>query len=102
MGDGKKFVHGKTAVSGKTAQWAIAFAFHNRYQADYPANFINIVSIPQKAGRDNLPTQKFVQKEYRRLLVQNYLIFYCVDEVQKLITITRVIYARRDSEKLLD
>ena len=43
-----------------------------------------------------------LQQEYRSLLVKNYLIFYCVDEVQKLITITRVIYARRDNEQLLD
>ena len=43
-----------------------------------------------------------LQKEYRRLLVQNYLMFYWVDEAQKLITIARVIYSRRDYERLLD
>lgn len=30
--------------------------------------------------------------EYRRLLVQNYILFYSVDEAQKRITIMRVIY----------
>lgn len=43
-----------------------------------------------------------LQQEYRRLLVQNYLMLYSVDERQKLITVARVIYARRDYEKLLD
>ena len=33
--------------------------------------------------------------EYRRLIVQNYLVFYYVNEEKKLITVARVIYARR-------
>ena len=43
-----------------------------------------------------------LKQEYRRLLVQNYIIFYYVDEQNKLITISRVIYARREYGKLLD
>lgn len=45
---------------------------------------------------------KPLEQEYRRLLVQNYIMFYSVDEAQKLITIVRVIYARRDYEKIID
>lgn len=45
---------------------------------------------------------KPLKQEYRRLLVKNYIMFYCVDEAQKLITVSRVIYARRDYETLLD
>jgi addiction module RelE/StbE family toxin len=44
---------------------------------------------------------KPVLHEYRKFLVQNYLIFYRVDEKTKTVTVTRVIYARRDHEKLL-
>lgn len=33
--------------------------------------------------------------EYRKLRVQHYLIFYWVDERQKIITIARVIYEKR-------
>lgn len=43
-----------------------------------------------------------LKREYHRLMVQNYTLFYSVDEAKKLITITRVIYSRRDYEKLLD
>ncbi len=39
--------------------------------------------------------------EYRKLLVHNYLMLYWVDEVEKTVTIARVVYARRDYEKLL-
>ncbi len=39
--------------------------------------------------------------EYRKLLVNNYIMFYYIDEDKKLITIARVIYAKRDFRKLL-
>lgn len=45
---------------------------------------------------------KPLKQEYRRLLVQNYIMFYSVDEAKKLITVSRVIYARRDYGKLLE
>lgn len=44
---------------------------------------------------------KSLKHEYRKLLVKNYLMFYWVDEAKKIITIARVIYARRDYEVLL-
>ena len=42
-----------------------------------------------------------LKHEYRKLLVKNYIMFYSVDEKTKTVTIARVIYARRDYEKLL-
>jgi plasmid stabilization system protein ParE len=42
-----------------------------------------------------------LKHEYRKLLVQNYFMFYWVDEVKKLVTVARVVYARRDYERLL-
>ena len=39
--------------------------------------------------------------EYRKLVVRNYVMFYRVDEMKKLITIVRVIYAKRDYGSLL-
>lgn len=38
--------------------------------------------------------------EYRKLLIQNYLMFYWVDEKKKLITVARVIYAQRNCHLL--
>jgi len=46
-------------------------------------------------------TAKPLKHEYRKLLVKNYIMFYWVDEKEKLITIARVLYAHRDYEKLL-
>lgn len=42
-----------------------------------------------------------LKREYRKLRVRNYLMFYWVDEERKLVTVARVIYARRNYEKLL-
>ncbi|MCL2618217.1 MAG: type II toxin-antitoxin system RelE/ParE family toxin [Defluviitaleaceae bacterium] len=39
--------------------------------------------------------------EYRKLPVKSYAMFYRVDEREKLVTIARVIYARRNHERLL-
>lgn len=43
-----------------------------------------------------------LKREYRRIRVRNYIMFYWVDEEKKLVTIARVIYGRRDYEQLLD
>lgn len=37
-----------------------------------------------------------LKREYRKSLVQNYLIFYWVEEEKKLVTIARVLYAGKD------
>ena len=34
-----------------------------------------------------------LKHEYRKLVVQNYLIFYWINEVKKLVTVARVVYA---------
>ena len=46
-------------------------------------------------------TLKSLKYEYRKQHVKNYILFYWIDEESKLVTIARVIYARRDYEKLL-
>lgn len=42
-----------------------------------------------------------LEKEYRRCVVRNYLLFYTVDEVRKTVTVCRVIYAKRNMNNLL-
>lgn len=43
-----------------------------------------------------------LKHEYRKLLVQNYLMFYWIDEEKQLVTVARVVYAKRDYERLLE
>jgi len=56
---------------------------------DFP--YINPIHIPVKP----------LEYEYRKLLVGNYIMFYWVDERAKVVTISRVIYGRRDYEREL-
>ena len=42
-----------------------------------------------------------LDKEYRKVRVGSYMIFYWVDEYTKVITIARVIYSKRDIENIL-
>jgi plasmid stabilization system protein ParE len=43
-----------------------------------------------------------LKHEYRKRLVQNYIMFYWVDEGKKLVTVARVVYAKRELERLLE
>ena len=42
-----------------------------------------------------------LNNEYRRLMVKNYTAFYYVDECTKVITVARVVYSKRDFEKII-
>lgn len=42
-----------------------------------------------------------LKHEYRKILVRNFLMFYWVDEEKKLVTVARVVYAKRDYGRLL-
>lgn len=44
---------------------------------------------------------KPLKHDYRRMAVDNYLVFYWVEEQEKVVTVARVIYAKRAYEKLL-
>lgn len=44
---------------------------------------------------------KPLKHEYRKLIVHNYIMFYWINEDEKLVTIARVVYSRQDYEKLL-
>ena len=43
-----------------------------------------------------------LKHEYRKILVQNFLIFYWVEEEKKLVTVARVMYAKREYGRLLE
>lgn len=43
-----------------------------------------------------------LKREYRKILVQKFLMFYWVDEEKKLVTVARVVYAKRDVARLLE
>ena len=45
---------------------------------------------------------KPLKYEYRKLIVNNYIMFYRVNDAQKLITVARVIYAKSDYGKKLE
>ncbi|MBQ2841703.1 MAG: type II toxin-antitoxin system RelE/ParE family toxin [Clostridia bacterium] len=41
------------------------------------------------------------KNEYRKISIQNYLVFYTVDEKNKIVTISRIVYAKRNYNKLI-
>ena len=59
----------------------------------------NLREMPYKYQSFRL--SKPLSNDYRRFRVNNYIVFYTVDESKKLVTIYRVLYQKRDYEKLL-
>lgn len=60
-------------------------------------------------GRSTFPfenpvyqTIRPLAKEYRKLCVKNYFVFYWVDEKAQTVTVTRVLYARRNFEDIIE
>lgn len=45
---------------------------------------------------------KFLNNEYRSFKVKNFLMFYTINEQDKIITIVRVIYQKMDISKILE
>ena len=43
-----------------------------------------------------------LKHEYRKMVILNYLMFYWVDEPEKVVTIAYVTYAKRNYDQLLD
>ncbi len=60
----------------------------------------NITTFPY--GHPVYQSIKLLQREYRKLSVEDYLMFYWIDEPSKKITIARVIYAKRNYENRLE
>ena len=45
--------------------------------------------------------ERLAERGYRRFVVGSYIALYLVDEEQKVVTIARIFYGRRDYEKLI-
>lgn len=56
---------------------------------------IENISLFPYAHSSYIPVRP-LKHEYRKLLVKNYLVFYWINENDKIITIARVIYSRRN------
>ena len=42
-----------------------------------------------------------LEKEYRKKVMRNYTVFYWINEIERIVTISRVIYSKRNINNLL-
>lgn len=59
----------------------------------------NILTFPY--GSSICQTIKPLKYEYRKVSASNFHIFYVIDENKKIITISRVLYQKRNIEEML-
>ena len=48
-----------------------------------------------------LNDERLSQMSYRKLAVKNYLVFFSIDEQNKVVDVERILYARRDWLRIL-
>jgi addiction module RelE/StbE family toxin len=46
-------------------------------------------------------SERLKAKNYRKLVIKNYIAFYLVDDITKTVLVMRVLYGRRNYEELL-
>lgn len=62
----------------------------------------NILSLEEMPKRQNLVKDKFLSNRgIRKVLVDNYMIFYVVDDTNSKVTVIRTLYSRRDWKSLI-
>lgn len=59
----------------------------------------SILNFPYGSSVYNLNNLKY---EYRSIKVKNFLMFYIIDEENKIVTIVRVLYQKMDISNILD
>ena len=61
-----------------------------------------ILSLEEMPLRSSLiADERLAHLGIRKIVVDNYIVFYIVDEERKTVTIVRILYTRRDWENLL-
>lgn len=66
---------------------------------DFKKEENKILTFPY--GASEYQTIKPLEHSYRKTKVKNFYLFYYIDEENKLITISRVLYQKRDIDNLL-
>ena len=79
-------------------------------QLSAPLSAIHLMDLIESAieGLSDMPQrfplisdERLSQMGYRKLVVKNYLVFYLIDEKNKVVEIGRILYGRRDWLSLL-
>jgi len=58
-----------------------------------------LMDMPQKYPP--VTDERLANMGYRKLLVKNYIVFFAIDEKNKVVDVERVLYARRDWFRIL-
>ena len=79
-------------------------------QLSAPISALNMMELLEEAmeGLSDMPQrcplaadERLSQMGYRRLTVKNYVVFYSIDEKNKVVDVDRILYGRRDWLRIL-
>ena len=60
---------------------------------------MSLADMPQKCP--TVTDERLASLGYRKLLLKNYIAFFTIDEKEKVVTVARILYARRDWLRIL-
>ncbi len=79
-------------------------------QLSAPISALHMIELLEEAMVDlsNMPQrcplisdERLSQMGYRKLLVKNYVVFFSIDENNKVVNVERILYGRRDWLRIL-
>jgi len=79
-------------------------------QLSAPVSALHMMELLEKAmsGLSDIPQrcpfvadERLSQMEYRKLSVKNYVVFFSIDEKNKVVDVERILYGRRDWLRIL-
>ena len=84
--------------------WYISNKLKNQTAAkklaqDFIVGINNILDFPY--GASVYQTNEKLKNEYRSIKIKNFLMFYIINEQEKIITITRVLYKKMNINEIL-
>ncbi len=60
---------------------------------------MNLADMPQKCPA--ITDERLASIGYRKLLVKSYIVFFTIDEKEKVVNVERILFARRDWLRIL-
>ncbi|MBR0090090.1 MAG: type II toxin-antitoxin system RelE/ParE family toxin [Lachnospiraceae bacterium] len=103
----ERFTYRLTKVAEADIDETLSYITNTLGNPDAATTFVN--ELEEKLGKlcKSPKTGKLVENEFltrrdvRRILVKNYIAYYFLDEINHSIVILRVVYGRRDQDKII-
>lgn len=96
-----------TPIANEDLEQIYQYIFEKLYAEKAASNLLdkietNIMRLKEFPFSGSFVSDEVLRKKgYRKLIVDNYIVFYLVDEVKKIVIVMRVLYGAQDYSNIL-